>query len=342
MLFAVATTTLADFNLRSKKINKPSGSGEFSKADTRIVVRGLVNKASSEDFDIIRKSIVNAYNEAYQESGYSIEGYNIQLTATDIETVGFNYDCRFCPPDDDAAAVKDTAQLILASVDVGYDCRFCPPDDDSQVQTANPFNLATMHRAFETAFCEDLRASGSPNMAKVRDCSFSFLDMPGAYDRNIPIQHQMKNNKMVKSEVQVLIHGAIHELSADDMAIVDTAITEAYNEAYASTGYAIKSYGTDAGLLVPTMTGAEAHLLIGSVGTIGWSYDCRFCPPDDDATAFLTKASKTQLSFLHQAFEQAICDKLQKSGVLNLDKAHDCSFRFVHNALTTEVSVEKE
>lgn len=325
VVLAFASSVTADFNLRAKGNKVTVGN---DKAEARIVVHGLIKDASDEDLQIIGKMAVNAYNKAYQQAGYAIDGYKAELTASDIETVGFNYDCRFCPPDDDSTAFKETAQLVLAHVNVGF---------DGESQAAN---LAAVHRNFEASFCADLRASGSTNLAKVRDCSFSFLDMPGAPDRNIPIVHQGKASKAVQSEVQVMIGGIKRDVTPKDLAVIDKAITEAYNDVYASAGYSIKAYETEAGLTVPT-EGDSAQLLIGTVGTIGWSYDCRFCPPDDDATAFATQASHAQLGSMHQAFETAFCNKLKKSGLSNLENAHGCSFRFVHNAALTEMAVQK-
>lgn len=333
LFFVLASAASAEFNLRSKGTSLTKTASD-DQADARIVVHGLKKEASSEDLSIIRKSVISAYNNAYKEAGYSIQGYVAQLTAADIETVGFNYDCRFCPPDDDATALKEIAQIVMAQVAVGY--------GESQAVAGSPLNLAKMHRNFEAAMCADLRASGSANLANVRDCSFSFLDMPGAPDRNIPIQHQSKASKPVLSEVQVMIHGTKHDVTEEDLTTIDKAITEAYNHAYSTAGYSIKSYKTEAGLTVNTAAvGGDAQLLIGTVGTIGWSYDCRFCPPDDDATAFATQASQAQLGSIHMAFENAICRNLQESGVANLGNVHDCTFRFVHNAALTEMAVEQ-
>jgi hypothetical protein len=58
-----------------------------------------------------------------------------------------------------------------------------------------------------------IRSSGSANLAKDHDCSFSFLEMTGVNSDSVPIPSAFKQacaNDM-QMEAQVMVHGTRHD-----------------------------------------------------------------------------------------------------------------------------------
>jgi hypothetical protein len=75
---ATAVASATNFNLRSAA---NVFNGELTPAETldsRIIVNGLVDNLSKSDVEIIGKSIIAAYNEAYASDGFSLETFNLQ------------------------------------------------------------------------------------------------------------------------------------------------------------------------------------------------------------------------------------------------------------------------
>jgi hypothetical protein len=74
---ATAVASATNFNLRSTA-NFFSGESTPTKTlDSRIIVNGLADDLSKSDVEIIGKSIIAAYNEAYASDGLSIEKFNL-------------------------------------------------------------------------------------------------------------------------------------------------------------------------------------------------------------------------------------------------------------------------
>jgi hypothetical protein len=73
-----------------------------------------------------------------------------------------------------------------------------------------------------------------------------------------------------KAEAQVMLHGSLHDFSEKDYELIDQSIVAAYKQASSTTaGFGLNSFEIVADLDIPAS---------------GWMPDCRFCPPDDDAT----------------------------------------------------------
>jgi DNA-binding protein YbaB len=230
--FAIAAltgTASADFNLRAaaNKLQRPSSSDP---AAARVVIHGLTEDASLEDIQIIEKSAIAAYNNAYKTAGYSLKSFEAQLSAT--------------VPEDAAALSKQSPEqglLVLATVQSSWnpDCRFCPPDDDA---SAIKHNLGALHKDFENKLCASLRALGSANLANARDCSFAFLDMPGQSGESLPIEAATLTSAGKNMESQVVLHGTLHDLTKEDQVILDDSILAAYSEAFSKAGYTLASF----------------------------------------------------------------------------------------------------
>jgi hypothetical protein len=258
-------------NLRSAASRFLGRASSTDPADACIVIHGMGLEASPEDLTIISKTIVSAYNHAYEAAGYTIES---QSTASAPQTVDLAPDC-LSPPDDDANALQEAA------------------------------DLGKLHRKFEQKLCTDLRAQGSANLANVRDCSFSFLDMPGQSDQNMSIQAVESFRSGQKAKAQVMVHGTRHLFSEKDLELIDQSIAEAYNQNFSSiAGFSLSSFESVADLDFPfcpdyrhcppdddaVMT-SDARMVAARVSPVGWMHDCRLCPPDGDVSTLASAAA---------------------------------------------------
>lgn len=346
---AAGVVASAELNLRAA-ISKLTGSAtsQPTDADVRISIHGVVGDLKEEDVEIINESIEKSYNQVYSTVGFSMNSFETEFATSVPGSLGWDPYCRLCPPDVDTVTsvetgTTNTGQLLLGKVQVSWDpfCRLCPPD-------AAMKNLGDVHKTFENEFCAKLRGSGSDALAKVRECSFSFLDMPGQPEDNLPLQSSSSEN----TEAQLVLQGAINtDFSDKDLQIIDESIMSAYNEAFASAGFQLDSIHSVADFDLPNhvswdpycrlcppvdavaKVGSSSKLIVSSAAPLGWDPYCRLCPPADEDANLRTTSSSTfsdsQLAYMHTAFEKTLCIKLQKSGAVNLANVHSCSFRFV-------------
>jgi hypothetical protein len=66
--------------------------------------------------------------------------------------------------------------MILARIRPG--CMDCTPSDSGTDVVLKDSQIASMHQAFEKAFCIKLQNSGMVNFANIHDCSFRFVYNP--------------------------------------------------------------------------------------------------------------------------------------------------------------------
>ena len=120
-------------------------SGEDTKAvDTQFIMQGSQYDLSLEDIDLIDKSIVAAYNEAFVPAGKAMTHFQ-----TTGQAVGFADDV-----DDDS--VLGDSKLLTGRFEP-----LCPNgDDDDDVP---PSKLELMQSAFEQSICRKLVNSGNTN-----------------------------------------------------------------------------------------------------------------------------------------------------------------------------------
>ena len=342
MKFSAAIVFAAVTGVTAKKtIRIPQSlSIEPTDADVRVTIHGMKADLSDEDLAIVNQSIVKAYNKAYLTSGYSMNTFDAEVSTPLEDPLSWDPTCRLCPPAEESivAAAKTEGHLFLGRVQVSWDptCRLCPPDVETTIK-----NLGDMHQSFENNFCAGLRESGSDTLAEARDCTFSFLNMPGQAEENLPIVEQSNGQN---AEVQLTLQGTLHDLSEKDMKIIDGSIVSAYNEAFSSAGYKLKSFETVSDIELPSnvswdptcrlcppntesMRMGSTNLIVATADTLGWDPTCRLCPPAEDVT--VAELSDAKLAFLHTAFEKTFCAKLQKSGSANFANVSGCSFRFV-------------
>jgi hypothetical protein len=142
-----------DFNLGATA-NKFLQTPSTDIADARFVIRGLIGDASAEDIEIIGKSVVFAYNSAYE-----MTPGRPQLSQT--WSTGCRTEASALPTTRLLSRRTPTSSVNLSSlVDIHVswkpECRLCPPDDDSSVTKKN----GDVHKTFEEPFCASLHASG--------------------------------------------------------------------------------------------------------------------------------------------------------------------------------------
>jgi len=307
-IFALAFLTAAvsgnNFNLRAAATKSVDALKTPSEA--RVIIDGLLHDASKQDIQVIRESVVAAYNEAYANTGSSLSSFKVMNHAAIPETVTWPPDCHLCP-DDDSMALTGTAkqgELILASVGPKTlnwppDCHLCGDDAvEGMVQ------VGEAHKNFEDAFCAKIRNSGSPNLASVLHCSFSYLETPGVSEA---APHE-------STEAQIIMRGTLHRLSESDLKIVDNIIMATYNDAFYEAGYSLTAFEAMADLEAMMN---DSMIVAGRIS----------------AASSFNKAdlTKFQIAYMHTAFEKAFCSQLQNSGSANLANVHDCAFHFVYS-----------
>jgi hypothetical protein len=112
----------ADFNLRSYFTGASTidSKATVDPADVRVIVHGLAEEISKDEMQIISKSIIEAYNEAYKPSGHFLEAFKAH-TASELGcwVPGCGAECRLCPNDDDQKEPEFVGQKILAHVEAG-------------------------------------------------------------------------------------------------------------------------------------------------------------------------------------------------------------------------------
>jgi hypothetical protein len=161
------------------------------------------------------------------------------------------------------------------------------------------------------------------------------------------------------TEARVMVHGLLHETSAEDLSIISKSVIAAYNAAYSSTGYSFTALETTASVSGPDK--------VDWWGPNFWP-GCRWCSNDDALTDSNTDA-QAQLVFvevmpvgptgnsaaihsvqmqdlhllgdIHKKFEDDFCGLLRASGSANLASASQCSLSFLETpGHTASVPVE--
>jgi hypothetical protein len=349
-LTGVSSVSASAFSLRSVARNLMGSSSESpsAPADVRVILHGLLHETSLDDMKIISKSIVAAYNHAYKPAGHSLDAFDPH---TFVEFNRGEQDppiCELCP-DDDVAGIDSQSQLVLARVGAKGEqdppiCELCPDDDLLGME------LGGTHQKFQETFCAVIRSSGSANLAKVHDCSFSFLEMTGGNTDSVPIRSAVKQfcNNDMKMEAQVMVHGALHDFTKEDLALINKSAKSAYNDAFSSTGFAIGSFETVREMDVPGVSqdppicelcpDDDKAFAAGGVTKLLVTRVAPLCPSDDNGS---TVTDDVKLLFMHEAFEKAFCSKLQNSGTANFANVQDCTFRMVSSPFTSAKTTQK-
>jgi DNA-binding protein YbaB len=349
---AFALTTLAalasasEYNLRAAP-NTLIGTKSSDPAEARVMVHGLLHDTSTEDLNIINKSVVAAYNSAYSATGYSFTSMKTTTSVSIPDKVGFWPGCRWCSEKDDALTATNTqAQLVFVEIipdkvdKVGFwpGCRFFCGDDDA-------LNAANIHNKFEEDFCGLLRSSGSVNLAGANECSLSFLETPG-HTASVPTESVYTSNSGEATEAQVIMQGTLHDFSENDFAVIDKSIVSAYNDAFTKAGYTTSSFEVLAETDMPVPVGfwpgcrwcsdeeedavtMENESKMATMVFARFWPGCRWCGDDAVILNDAPILKDSQIAFMHEAFEKAFCTKLQNSGLANFANVHDCSFHFV-------------
>lgn len=223
--------------------------------------------------------------------------------------------------------------LLLYTGDDDYDDWWTYVTSQGRDGTPAPMLMAVevgdIHVDFEKKLCEKIQDSGLANFANAKDCSFSFLEKPGAISTRVPVENAYDSLNGQKTDSQVSLIGLLRAPSEDEFELIETAVVESHNDAFAHTGYTLGAFDTVSSL---------------AVGTKWWVPDCGECNMDDAVTLIFSSVSPisdeddsrvgkmSDLAFAHESFEKATCTKLRNSGFANFASVHDCKFRFVYNA----------
>jgi len=362
LIFALAASTTGVSSASFLKTREP----ESKNSKAQVIIQGVKTDFSDEDLVIISKSVIAAYNSMQDGSGFVVEGAQplIHFGTSNLgqhPRGGPDY-CYRCAPDDDATTM--TMNYVLLDTKVSKQplgrytggghtwCYRCAPDDDSMLGSVDN------HEKFVNAFCDLLVESGSTNLKDAKGCSFTFLEDPGYKVAPLAIKETEEESALGYFEVQ----GLLHEMSAEDIKIVEAATISAYNEAFATLGHSMEELNTHGAAKVPSSKHgreqSDNSLTLGQHPRGGPDY-CYRCAPDDDsitnqASAVLfdaklgqtngrpdwcyrcapaddSMATEKDIEKINSAFNLAVCAKLRNSGSANLAYAEGCEMEFLYH-----------
>jgi hypothetical protein len=255
----------------------------------------------------------------YESSGASITSSDV---VSNFRRPKNPWICRLCPDDDSVMAefAEGEAQIVTArfsfeDVETNFwrrpknpwICRLCPDDDSVTVAGIDT------HKMFEDKFCDNIRASGSLNLAGVSGCSISYLEK--VVDSMELVDDACDSNETL--DAQVVVNGIVKDLTEEELKMIATSTKSAYNKAFMST----KSMGL--GYL--DTTAAE---IVNGNGMVNMKI-APLCPHNKRKND--EPASDNNAKDMQKAFEDAVCTNLQGSGMASFAKASGCSFRFVNS-----------
>jgi hypothetical protein len=162
---------------------------------------------------------------------------------------------------------------------------------------------------------------------------------------SIPVRSSVEQacSNDMQMEAQVMVHGTLHDFTEEDIALINTSVESAYNDAFSSAGFSIGKFETVGEMDVP--------------GVSQFPPICELCPDDDRAfmaggiTKLLssriaplclkggngsTVSDDARLAFMLEAFEKSFCSKLRNSGSANFANVQDCTFRMVNSPVTND------
>ena len=321
----VPSSMAADLNLRSA-FQPLVASAATETYSARIVVGGLFQMVSDDEVNFISQQAMTAYNTAF---GFDKAGQKIGS----IKTHGFST----IPSDafwwTDNSQDEEEAAFISADVDVFY----------YKTALGSASELGALHMQFEQDLCDRLQKSTYTNLAHSKDCSFSFLEKTGL-DNEGPIETAYTQEGV--TEAQLSLVGLNNELTESESDLLNKIVTNAHNEAFASSGLSLDFFQTVADF---------------PVGDEGWinMYCTWCCPYDDDdprcnnktATIVVARVSAggpiDQVKYMdakiyHSHFENFVCFKLRTTGNPTFENVHDCRFNFVYHPVVKPAVVEQQ
>jgi hypothetical protein len=287
LLCAVAPFAASGLSLRSSE----QGSAATTKATSskaQIIIHGVIHDFSDNDIAIIGESAIAPYNVAQKGSGHSLNSLELQLQfgvganaewpcmhCPPDDDAFINWPCMHCPPDDDSFSFG-SEKVLMADLTVGseWPCMHCPPDDD-----AVALSTASNHEAFVESFCSRLSHSGSANLANAHHCSFNFVEDPGHKTAGIVISR----NADKTAQAFLSVTGLLSDLSAKDIAIIESNAVSVYNEAWSKAGFSIKSAHARGAINMPKQSVAVKQCINCPIEGEKVAWPCMHCPPDDDA-----------------------------------------------------------
>ena len=170
-----------------------------------------------------------------------------------------------------------------------------------------------LHANFEKSVCKMLRTSGNDNFANVKDCSFSVLETPGSFDIRFSEENAYESLNGSSADVEIDMSGLAKEPSMDDLKVLESVVLDAHKAAFYQTNYQLSS-----------INAVSSFAMNGAIVV-----DARAVPVLSETSN--NDADSKTLAAIHQAFEEAVCGKLQNSGRPVFAQVHDCTFRFVFN-----------
>jgi hypothetical protein len=130
--------------------------------------------------------------------------------------------------------------------------------------------------------------------------------------------------------LEVVIPGALREMSPADTKVFKDILTSTFKDAYAvdsDVHFSNLGWGCRLCRKDDDASEEDAPLRVN----VGWG--CRLCRKDDDASALTLGAASPSV---HSAWEKAFCTKLAGTGAANFVNARDCRIHVAASKGATE------
>lgn len=92
--------------------------------------------------------------------------------------------------------------------------------------------------------CKNLRASGVDVFSQVQHCSFIIVEEPGSTTTRVTEENAYEAMNGRVTDVELSMMGLTQDLNKNELKFLEDAVVEAHNDAFAETGYQLKSFST--------------------------------------------------------------------------------------------------
>jgi hypothetical protein len=201
-----------------------------------------------------------------------------------------------------------------------YSCGPLCKDDDRMLASALIFSsvhITNTDSANDERVCTKLRQQGSPALSDVTTCAVTPM-YAGSPISSVCVDGAKSG------EALVFVDGVA--MTVDEAKVLETSVTEAYNEAYQKAGLVLQSFQA-LNIALPSIANSTSNedddastVIMGEFHQLCTNVDPR------DKTA--------DMEWMHQMFEVMLCEKLRDSGVSLFQDVKTCAYRTFHNHAT--------
>jgi hypothetical protein len=219
--------------------------------------------------------------------------------------------------------------------------RLCPNDDKWMADAAWTLIISNLPKpktnyTEDEQVCDSLRRHGSPVLSQATSCNIAPM-ISGPTVSALCIDGAKAGEAMVFIDVAeanvtetIDLDEYLTSLTEDEVHVVETSVTEAFNEAFADIGLVLQSFRA-LDVAEPSTDDASSDAGLTSTVIIGEFY--QLCTDVD-----LNGKSK-ELEMMHHLFEVKLCQKLHDSGFMVFEKVKTCAYRTFHNRVIAKKNI---